>query len=312
MTFVSVVIPTKSRRVAVCEAVRSVLAQTYEQFELIVVDQTPDDATRDALRPFFADRRVHYRVNRRPGYGAASSRNIAIALASGEIVAIIDDDVTAPPDWLAKIVAEFEADPELQFIPGRLTAPEYDRSAGYTPEFCPYPGLSKWRLITVAAGANFSMRRSLLDRVGGYDEFCGPGSRLGASDDADLTLRIVQSGAKWKACPEIEVIHTYGFRPQGDGVALARRYQRGNGGVYGRAMRRGHIVPGLWFFAREGYYLARDLVALVSGRDRPDFNLTRERLIGFWNGFRLSPHQGFVSGEDLARMRLTLSAVQSG
>ena len=58
-----------------------------------------------------------------------------------------------------------------------------------------------------AAGANFSMRRKLFDKLGGYDEFCGPGSRLGASDDGDLSFRIMRSGAKWKASSKVEVVH---------------------------------------------------------------------------------------------------------
>jgi glycosyltransferase involved in cell wall biosynthesis len=300
---VSVVIPTRSRPHAVVEAVASVFAGAYQRFELFVIDQSPDDETRVALAGVMTDPRFHFHFNRRPGYGAASSRNIGIALSSGEIVAITDDDVAARPDWLEQIVAEFAADPDLDFVLGRLTAPPYDHEAGYIPEFCPFPELSKWRLPTVAAGANFSMRRRLFDRVGGYDEFCGPGSRLGASDDGDLSMRIAHSGAKWKACPHVEVIHVHGFRDREQTAALLRRYERGVGGNYGRAARRGLVLPAAWYLAREARDAARVGLDRLRGRRGASFAGSRRRLGGFVDGFKLSPHEGYVSGSDLRRMR---------
>lgn len=304
---VSVVIPTKDRPTAVVDAVQSVFAGRYQQFELFVIDQSAGEETRDALAQFMVDSRFHYRQNRRPGYGAASSRNVGIALSSGEVVAIIDDDVTVQPDWMEQIVAEFSADPELQFICGKLTAPPYDPTKGYTPAFEPNSSITSWNLIYVVAGANISMRRSLFDRIGGYDEFCGPGSRLRASDDGDIALRIVRSGAKWKACPHIEVIHTHGFRPGPAGPALLVRYSYGTGGLFGRFTRRGDLLVGLYFILKEGRHLQQALFNLLRGHGSVGFEYSRARLRGFWNGFKLPPNEGFVSGQELARRRAMLS-----
>src|SRR5579872_630490 len=109
MTLVSVVIPTKDRPKAVVDAVSSVFGGTYQHFELFVIDQSQDLAARRLLERFAVDKRFHYRQNHRPGVGAASSRNIGIALSSGEIMAIIDDDVTVQPNWMANLVGEFAA-----------------------------------------------------------------------------------------------------------------------------------------------------------------------------------------------------------
>jgi glycosyltransferase involved in cell wall biosynthesis len=309
MTLVSVIIPTKDRPAAVVDAVHSVMAGVYQQFEIFVIDQSADTATADALIAFAADPRFHYVRNRRPGVGAASSRNVGIALSSGEIVAIIDDDVTAGPDWMARIVAEFAADPELQFICGRLAPPPETGQAGLVPTFEPRPDLTAWEMPIEAAGANFSMRRALFDRVGGYDEFCGPGSRLGASDDGDLSFRIMRSGAKWKASREIEVVHTHGFRNVRDADALYRRYQRGIGGNFGRFARRGDAIAGLWF----GQDLLRHLLTTVApnvirGRRPTGLGLIVGRLAGFRKGFLLSPREGFVDGAALADLRRELRA----
>ena len=307
MTVVSVIIPTKGRAQAVAQCVRSVSGGSYQQFEMFVIDQSVDNQTYDALAPFVGDARFHYIRNHKPGVGAASSRNMGIAMSQGEIIAILDDDVTALQDWMANIVAEFDADPDLQFICGKLTAPPFDWRTEYVPTFDPEntsEPLTKWTMPIFAAGANFSMRRALFDRVGGYDEFCGPGSRLGASDDGDLSFRIMRSGAKWKACANVEVIHTNGIRQLTDGTALLQRYQWGVGGNYGRFTRRGDLLAGARFLAQQ----AGDILTVVipnvdRGRRPTQFGWVRDRLIGFWRGLKLPPNQGFVSPKDLARMR---------
>jgi len=307
VTFVSVIIPTRGRAQAVAQCVRSVFGGSYQQFEMFVIDQSVDDQTYDALAPFVGDARFHYIRNHKPGVGAASSRNMGIAMSQGEIIAILDDDVTAPSDWMANIVTEFDADPDLQFICGNLTAPPFDWRTQYVPTFDPESTsepLTKWTMPTFAAGANFSMRRALFDRVGGYDECCGPGSRLGASDDGDLSFRIMRSGAKWKAGTNVEVIHTNGIRQLTDGTALLQRYQRGVGGNYGRFTRRGDLLAGGRFLAQQaGDILTVVIPNVVRGRRPTQFGWVRDRLVGFWRGLKLPPNQGFVSPKDLARMR---------
>ncbi len=314
MELVSVIIPTKNRPIAVVDAVRSVFDGDYQHFEIFVIDQSDGEETRIALEQFDVDPRFQYQLNRRPGYGAASSRNIGIALSSGEILGIIDDDVVVCKDWMSKVVAEFENDPDLDFICGKLTAPTFDWREGFTPNFDPSEiTLSKWQMPVMAAGANFSMRRNLLKQVGGYDELCGPGSGvLIAADDGDISYRIMRSGAKWKALSSIEVVHKHGFRAGVDGAALLKRYQREVGGNYGRFFRRGDFLGALWFIQ----WQLKDLwsgvcLNLLRGRKPQGAGWIVERLIGFGLGFRLPPNLGFVTGDDLEVLRKKLLGIQA-
>jgi len=310
--FVSVVIPTKSRPQAVVDAVRSVFNGHYQNFELFVIDQTPDESTRAALDCFMTDPRFHYVQNRRPGFGAASSRNMGIAMSSGEIIAIMDDDVEARSDWLEQIAAEFSSNPALELIAGKLTAPPFDPAMGHTPSFDADRHLSNWEMPLLVAGANVSMRRSLFDKVGGYDEYCGPGSRLRASDDTDFTFRVMRSGAKWKICPHIEVIHTHGFRAIKDAQALTERYNFGNGGNYGRFTRRGDLMAGIWFLQQEAIGLTHGILRMVRRQHPSGIGRTLTRLRGFWAGLRLPPHEGFVSPEDMQRLHADYHAIIAG
>jgi glycosyltransferase involved in cell wall biosynthesis len=292
---VAIVIPTLNRPGFVVDVVRSVFSGTHQQFELIVVDQTRDSSTRDALAGYMADERFRYISALRPG--ASAARNLGVAASTAEVVAFTDDDVEARPDWLESIAREFAADPDLQFISGTLAAPPYDRERGFVPEFRPSPDITAWRLPLAASNANMSMRRRLFDQIGGYDELCGPGGLLKSSDDGDITLRVVRSGAKWKVCPEIEVVHSHGFRPHSAAERLLDDYEYGNGGVYGRALRRGDVIVGGWFLLRE---LCRLLMGLVrqwrGGQPNVRWQL---RLRGFWHGFRLPPQEGFISAAEL-------------
>ncbi|HNP74040.1 MAG TPA: glycosyltransferase family A protein [Kouleothrix sp.] len=293
--FISVIIPTLNRPTFIVDAVRSILCGTHQQFEIIVVDQTCDSSTRDALVSLMRDARVRYISTPRPG--ASAARNLGVAASSADVIVFTDDDVEARPDWLELIAREFSADPKLQFITATLAAPAYDREQGFVPEFRPCPTITSWRLPLAVSNANLSMRRRLFDQIGGYDELCGPGGLLKSSDDGDITLRVVRSGAKWKACPEIEVVHVHGFRPHSAAERLLDDYEYGNGGVYGRALRRGDYLAGGWFLLRE---LGR-LLQAVAGPWRGARPNTRWqlRMRGFWHGFRLPPRDGFPGLSDL-------------
>ncbi len=94
MTRVSVVIPTRNRPEVVRRAVDSVLAQTYRDFEIIVVIDGPDLATQAALREV-SDPRLHV-LPLPESLGGSDARNAGIAASAGEWVAFLDDD----DEWL--------------------------------------------------------------------------------------------------------------------------------------------------------------------------------------------------------------------
>lgn len=288
---ISVIIPTLDRPAFLLDAVRSILSGTYQHFELLIVDQTRDASTRAALSGYLADRRLRYIAAPRPG--ASAARNLGVVASSGEAIVFTDDDIVARPNWLELIVREFTADPDLQFISGSLTAPVYDRALGFVPEFQPAHSIMARRLPLVVSNANISMRRQLFDRIGGYDELCGPGGLLKSSDDGDITLRMVRSGAKWKVCPEIEVVHAHGFRPHAAANRLLDDYAYGNGAIYGRALRRGDLLSGGWFLLRELSWAAKRL--LLGRRGSAPDPRAMLRMHGFWQGVCLPPRAGFIN-----------------
>ena len=88
---VSVIIPTYNRAKLLDRAIQSVLNQTYQDFELILVDDGSTDNTREVVSGFADDRIRYIRLNEGTG-GCAAPRNLALGVAQGEYIAILDDD----------------------------------------------------------------------------------------------------------------------------------------------------------------------------------------------------------------------------
>jgi glycosyltransferase involved in cell wall biosynthesis len=101
----SIITATYNRAHLLPRAVNSVLNQTYQNFELIIVDDGSTDNTEDVCRSF-SDRRIRYH-KQTPNRGVYAARNKALDLATGDYVAILDDDDELVPQALETALAEF-------------------------------------------------------------------------------------------------------------------------------------------------------------------------------------------------------------
>src|SRR5262245_49428900 len=126
--FVSAVICTRNRSNKIGNAVESVLANTYPNFDLTIIDQSPNDETETIVRRIGKrDGRVRYR--RMSKSGASRARNMGIASTSGPIIVFTDDDCLVPSDWIEKIVAAFEEERDGELMYGQVV-PAYPENGG--------------------------------------------------------------------------------------------------------------------------------------------------------------------------------------
>jgi glycosyltransferase involved in cell wall biosynthesis len=182
---VSVVMAVHDGGRFVGEAVASVLAQTYHDFELIVVDDASTDETARTLDQFRDPRIVRMRNDQR--LGPAPSRNRAIDVARGDVVAVLDADDAAAPTRLATQIEALDADPDLGLCAGRCVVTDADGRA--IAEETPVPtddALVAWRLLLFTnpvVHSTVAVRRDVLDRVGRYD------AEFVVSHDRDLVSR---------------------------------------------------------------------------------------------------------------------------
>lgn len=101
---VSIIMPSYNTERFIAETIRSVLAQTYTNWELIIVDDCSTDRTDDVVSEFLGDERIRYLKNEHNS-GAALSRNRALREAKGKWIAFLDSDDLWEPDKLQKQVS---------------------------------------------------------------------------------------------------------------------------------------------------------------------------------------------------------------
>jgi glycosyltransferase involved in cell wall biosynthesis len=109
-------------------AIASIAAQTYANWELLVVDDASADGTQ-ALLAGISDPRV--RVLHGIGGGACTARNLALAKARGALVAYLDDDNIMHPAWLKAVVWAFEQHPATEVLYGAIVVDDMDRLVGW-------------------------------------------------------------------------------------------------------------------------------------------------------------------------------------
>jgi len=184
MPRVTVVIPTHNRRNLVREAIASVAAQSYTDFELIIVDDGSDDRTAEVVQQYTGVQYI-YQANR----GVSAARNVGVARARGALIAFLDSDDLWQPRKLEHQVALFNQHPDVQICQTdeiwvrngvRVNPHNKHRKAGgdifaRSLELC---------LVSPSA---VMMRRALFEELGGFDE------TLPACEDYDLWLRITAS-----------------------------------------------------------------------------------------------------------------------
>jgi glycosyltransferase involved in cell wall biosynthesis len=247
------------------------LANGYPNFELIVVDQSSDSETEEALGPFGADRRLRYLKSATIGKGNAL--NVGLKETTGAVVAITDDDCTVPTNWLETFASIFVTQPRVAVAFCCVEAGEHDRKAGFIPDYV----RSGDRVLTSmhdardvhGMGAGIAIRRSMIEEIGGFDPMLGPGSRFPSGDDRDVAIRALIAGYFIYETSSIAVKH-FGFRTWQQGRQLARRDFLAIGAAYSKLLKCGHIglayIPAYEFARYALWPPVRDLLHLRQPR----------------------------------------------
>ena len=236
---VSVTVPTRGRAEHVRECVKSILACTGPPFEVIVVDQSDDRLTEEALAPLLGDERLRYL--RSETRGVCAARNQGIAASRGEILACTDDDCRVSPDWLERFRQAFERRPEAAVLCGRVAVPEELTKNGYAVS---YPAenveltIEGMRRGSFPLTANLALRRKTAIRVGPFDEALGAGGPLKSGGEPDFLLRVLRCGLRIFDAPEAQVVHL-GIRRGTARGELMRKYVFGTGAAMAKHARLG-------------------------------------------------------------------------
>ena len=213
---VSVIISTCNRAGLLGRAVRSVLAQSYTDYELIIVDDASIDGTEEVVRSFTDSRIVLARHGERKGGSAA--RNTGIKMAKGKYVAFLDDDDEWMADKLEKQVEKIKRSPDdvgVIYTGVELVGPEEDHAMRtIRPVLRGNLKDSLLRGSTIGTVSRVLARKECFEKAGLFDE------SLKSSQDWDMWLRIADHYS-FDLVPEPLVrIHLHGKRISTDPASV--------------------------------------------------------------------------------------------
>ena len=204
------------------EAVESVLAQTYDPVEVVLVIDGNSEVYEHVVEEFGGYENVIIH-NNEENRGISFSRTKGAELASGEIVAFIDDDGVAEPDWIEHHVSAYEQTDAVAV--GGYVAPDWvtTKPNFFPEEFywlvgCTERGFAEdGEEIRNGYGSNVSYRRSVFLDVGGYDVNTGrKGDRHIQAHEAPVGIRIREEYGKGVVYVEDAVVHHKLFAYRGE------------------------------------------------------------------------------------------------
>jgi glycosyltransferase involved in cell wall biosynthesis len=190
---VSVIVPGYNTAAFIGNTISSILAQTYTDYEIIVVnDASPDTPDTERALASYRDRIIYIVLEQ--NRGLAGARNAGIQVARGRYIALLDSDDEWEPTYLAEQVAFMESDPSLAVVyPNARIVGDHPHAGRTFMDVCPSRGEPTFRsVLTEKCNVFVSVlaRREALARVGLFDE------SLRSVEDFDLWLRLLASGAR--------------------------------------------------------------------------------------------------------------------
>ena len=277
---ISLVLATLGRDVEVADFLKSLLFQTYKDFELIVIDQNKDGKIDDIVEPFMSCLDVkHVKVD---FVGNARARDYGIGLAQGRIIAFPDDDCAYEKDVLKKVVAEFKRRNNLSI----LVAGSYDVSSsrfsiGVNSYKARY--FSRFEMMGVEFTQFFDRKR--LDGKQFYlDHDFGIGSKYSGAEGFELLYRLLRAGSTAFYNPDIRIYH-----PDKDhyklGTGRMLMYSTGIG-AYIRKFANQQDAFILYYIVRKMFVapILKMMLALVLMNPKK-LAYSFYNLVGIWRGF---------------------------
>ena len=202
MPKVSVIIPVYNGAKFIKDAIESVLAQTYKDYEIIVVNDGSTDNTEEVLRPYIEKGLIRYFYQE--NQGSANARNKAIAEAKGEYIAWLDQDDVWLPHRLEKTVKVMEKDKGVVVVGGWFLDIDEDGR----PKGCNWfinPGVVNNRLKdgnAVASSSSLIRRSVIIENDEWFDQSFWP------RDDYHMWVRLAKYG-KVVVIPDILYLYRH-------------------------------------------------------------------------------------------------------
>ena len=180
----SVIVAVYNGAKTLTQTIESILSQTYDNFELLLIDDGSTDESKNLIEKYLEDERVKY--FKKQNGGVASARNFGIARATGEVIGYCDQDDQWLPQKLEKQIPLF-SDPDVGLVYSWVDIDRHGKRECSTPEFegeC-FEALLNRNFVSCCTAM---VRRTVLNQVNGLDE----SRELHGVDDRHLWLKVAR------------------------------------------------------------------------------------------------------------------------
>jgi glycosyltransferase involved in cell wall biosynthesis len=221
---VSIIVPTQNRADVLCENIASLLAQDFDSYEIIYVDDGSTDKTSKILDDARTANPDRIRVLRCAGIGPGPARNAGVEVSGGETLLFIDDDATAPPNWIAGMLA-MQVRHNCDALGGGITPYDTDNPVSRYLHCRILKPLGKSpRQVRAIPTLNMLVTREAFLKVGRFKE-----AFLPSGEDWELCYRLNRHGFRIFFDDSISVMHRY--RTSAEMAAKIMR-SHGAAGIY--------------------------------------------------------------------------------
>lgn len=222
---VSIIIVNYNGRFEMEQSLPSLLSQTYDRFEIIVLDNNSSDDSIEFLKSYYPDIQV-ITAGRNLGFGRAN--NVGFGASKGDLVVFSNYDVEFDPEWMRRMVDAAQSDPRIGIVMPRImlygAQPPIETYLVFNYVGHVFSKSIKWDEksarpscdVEVATGCCFLIKKTVLEEIGGFDEYfhCfSPRFFYSSLEDNDLSWRTQLAGYRIRYEPQSVIYHKYKQKP---------------------------------------------------------------------------------------------------
>jgi glycosyltransferase involved in cell wall biosynthesis len=277
MSKICAIICTHNRDGYLGNAIDSLLIQDCDDYEVLVIDNASTDSTKKVVESRLSNPLLKYIYE--PILGLSAARNRGAKETTAPILAYLDDDAIASSQWLSLLIKAYDNNPKLGIAGGKVTllwpeniippqwlSPELSGSLGYYDLGEEIVDITQPNLTP--RGVNYSLRRSFLEEIGGFDVNLGrKGKNLLSNEELYMTELALQKGWQVAYLPDALVKHNVAPERMERKWFLSRSWWQGISECYREEVAG---KAGIAQFSRGGERLLRGLYKSLKYINQPD------------------------------------------
>lgn len=253
---ISAIICTHNRSNYLAGSIESLLNQTYNHYNILIIDNASTDNTKEVVNSYLSHPHVHYYYE--SALGLSSARNRGAKESNADILAYLDDDAIASPQWLKTLVESYQNNPKLAIAGGKVTLI-------YPENMIPPPWISEnlsgalgyydlgdqeiliTSPILTPRGLNYSLRKTFLDSIGGFDLNLGrKGKNLLSNEELVMTELALNNNWEVRYLPTALVAHNVAPERLSHQWFLQRSWWQGVSEAYREDISNKNSISQIW------------------------------------------------------------------